>query len=96
MFYVNILTIFANMNKVFKFGFSFNGMRFGWCKRELYRLPQTYNNRFYCLKKLNEITIGNKIGYRVNRKKLTINQLEAITLSIEPIIINSNNEDLPF
>lgn len=83
---------------IFNYGFEKMGFRFGWFKKELYRLPSEINSRYYSLKKLNLIKIGKQKGYRICTKKLTISQLEKTTnLFSEPIKINNfKHEDLPF
>ena len=82
---------------IFKYGFEIDGMKYSWFKKELYRLPSTINLRSYQFKKLPEILIGNKIGYRLMRKKYTIEQLKIVTIPIlEVKIIENYHNDLPF
>jgi len=82
---------------IFKYGFEFNGFLFGWNSKELYRLPSVSGVKHYGLKKLPQITVGNKIGYRIKREKFTIDQLKYKTQLIKPIEINIlKDKDLPF
>jgi hypothetical protein len=67
----------------FKYGFEFEGFLFGWNNKDLYRLPSTSGNKSYGLKKLNAIIIGNSLGYRIKRKKLSLKQLKDITIFID-------------
>ena len=67
------------MTLTFRYGFEHKGFVYGWCKKELYRLPSESCLKTFCLKKLNKIMIGNKEGYRVKRDKFTIEQLQAKT-----------------
>jgi hypothetical protein len=72
-------------------------MKYGWYKKKLYRLPSTINLRSYSFKKVPEILIGNKIGYRLMKKKYTIEQLKLLTIPIyETKIIQYNLKDIPF
>ena len=81
---------------MFKYGFEINQMKYGWFQKKLYRLPSNINSRNYQFKELFEITIGNKTGYRLMRKKYTIEQLEPLTNPINQIIEKFNNDNLPF
>ena len=82
---------------IFKYGFNVNNMRYGWYKNKLYRLPSNIKLRNYSFKELKEILIGNKIGYRLMKKKFTVEQLGLITNPIVEVKIgNYSNNDLPF
>jgi len=75
----------------FEFGFEYKGFHFGWYNSELYRLPCTIVNKKYGLKKLPHIKVGNKIGYRVKRDKMSVSQCVAMSSEINvfvPIIRN--------
>ena len=80
----------------FKYGFFFENVLFGWYKKELYRLPQEIGNRQYPLKKLDQIIIGQNVGYNVCNKKKTIKQLEEITIVINKEVSRIIDNDLPF
>ena len=81
----------------FEYGFESGGFTFGWYQKNLYRLPQEKDKRAYALKKMNPITIGNKTGYRIRTKPMTLAQLEAITVKIKPVLYNSiKSEHTPF
>lgn len=80
----------------FKYGFEYNGFLYGWYEKELYRLPSTSGNKKFGLKKLESIVIGNSIGYRIKRDKLTINQLKEKTIFIDKEIqVITENVDIP-
>lgn len=68
----------------FKYGFDYKGIKYGWNKKKLFRLP-TFTNakRSLTLKELSTIDIRNKKGYRVARDKKTIDQLMEITERID-------------
>ena len=80
----------------FKHGFEHDGFLYGWYQKELYRLPICVGTRKYRLKKLNAIMVGNKVGYRIRRAKLTIEQLKDKTMLINTeLVVPNENPDLP-
>lgn len=81
----------------FYYGFYYKDIRFAWKNKELYRLPFSSGTKTYGLKKLNQIMIGNKVGYRILTDKRTITQLQAITTKVDwKINLISDKKDLPF
>ena len=80
------------------YGVSYNGILYGWHEKELYRLPINIGSRYFGLKKLSKVKVGNNYGYRLSQKAYTISQLQEITcLLVEPFIINEiKNESTPF
>ena len=82
----------------FKHGFTIGNFTFGWYNKELYRLPSESKRRVYSFKKLNKIKVGNKDGYRVLRKKYSLNQLRDLTTEINKNIPvhTKKDKDLPF
>ena len=79
-------------------GITHKGIIYGWFEKELYRLPVHISNRYFCLKKLTKVPIGNQFGYRLSQKAFTINQLQELTcLLISPYYLKSNtHESTPF
>jgi len=57
----------------FRYGFEINSMKYGWYKKKLYRLPSNIKLRNHSFKEVKEILIGNKIGYRLMKKNLQLN-----------------------
>lgn len=86
------------MIQIYKYGFEYKGMTFGWKNKELFRLPSTKNKRSYSLKKVPLITVGNKKGYRIVRDKKTIEQLMELTETInyKYVVNGKNDDDCPF
>lgn len=80
----------------FKYGFEENGFIFGWKDKELYRLSSQRKNRVYPLKKLNRIIVGNKPGYCINRKKVSLDQLRDKTILINQKVHIVQDKDCPF
>jgi hypothetical protein len=67
----------------FKYGFEYDGFLYGWNNKDLYRLPSTSGNKSYGLKKLDAIVVGNGIGYRIKKQKLSLKQLKDKTIFID-------------
>lgn len=80
----------------YKYGISFDGILYGWKDKKLYRLPQMIDKRFYPLKELKLIEVGNKQGYNLNRKKKSLPQLEAMTVFIDKEVQTISDLDCPF
>ena len=80
----------------YKYGFEINNFLYGWRDKKLYRLPQVVNKRFYPLREIKKIKVGNSIGYNVGRVKKSISQLEAMTIFINFELQKINDKDCPF
>lgn len=78
------------------YGIEANGLIYGWINKELYRLPVAKGRRSYGLKKMRSCIIGNKVGYYINRKKRTIDQLLEMTTIINREIHRVRHGDIPF
>lgn len=83
---------------IFTKGFEINGMLYGWHRKELYRLPSEIGLRYYPLRQLPVIKIGNKSGYRFKQKKQTFEQCLSRTRQlIKPVIVEQFiDEKTPF
>lgn len=79
----------------FDYGFIHEDFIFGWNKEELYRLPSTSGNKTYGLKKLNQIMVGVKVGYRIKKEKYTIQQLKDRTIFMEKEFQIIDSPDIP-
>lgn len=86
------------MTKVFKYGFDYKEMSYGWYKKDLYRLPSVIGLRTYSFRKLPLISIGNKKGYRIMQDPKTIEQLQQLTERIDYVytVNGKNSDDTPF
>ena len=80
----------------FKYGFEYLGVRYGWNKKQLYRLPFISNNRSFDLKEIKPILIGSTTVYNIQRNKLTINKLKQRTESVDWYVKILKLEDCPF
>jgi len=79
----------------FKYGIIHEGMTFGWYKKELYRLPG-FLKKTITFKKLNQIMIGNKVGYRLRGDKFTLEHLQTMTIFIDKKIQIIKDKSTPF
>jgi hypothetical protein len=72
------------MDKIeFTKGFVCNGFKYGWFKSKLFRLPTTKNDREYSLREVPKININeNIIGYRIQREKKSIAQVENMSKKV--------------
>lgn len=83
--------------KIYKYGFFYKNVKYGWHNKELYRLPYTNDSNYsFCVKKLNPIIIGNKVGYRIGGDRKTIEQLKSITIPINHVEHEIKSKDVPF
>jgi hypothetical protein len=80
----------------YKYGFEFKGFLYGWKDKKLFRLPIEKGKRFYSLKEVKEIKVGNKKGYNVGRVKKTIDQLKEITIFINYKHQQIKDSECPF
>jgi len=80
----------------FNFGFEINRIKYGWFKKDLYRLPFDKNNRSYALLKLNLVINGITPCYCVNRKNKTLKSLEKMTEKVDWKVDIIKSKHLPF
>lgn len=80
----------------YRYGFDFDGILYGWKNKDLYRLPQTIGKRFYPLKKINPVKVGNNKGYIVSKKRKSVKQLEYMTNFINYEVQQIKDTDCPF
>lgn len=83
----------------YKYGFDFEGILYGWKPNEklkLYRMPQMIGKRFYPLKELKLIDVGNTKGFYVGSKKKSIAQLKDMTVFINYKYQVISDKDCPF
>ena len=79
---------------IFKYGFLFKGVRYGWSKKQLYRLPFESEKRTYGLKKINPIRQG-KV-YNLRKIQKTIAHLELMTIEVNYDVDIVTSLDCPF
>jgi hypothetical protein len=79
----------------FSFGFEFDGIRYGWHKRSLYRLPHEKSGKTFALRKIMAGRIGVTTVYSIGGKKRTIGNLKTITVKVDWSVNNFINQDVP-
>jgi len=89
---------FTYMIVRFRRGLTYGGIRYGWNEKALWRLPGLIGSRLYPIRKLNEIKIGNKTGYRLgtDQRRLSLKQLEFLTKNIDYDYEKTTDSDTPF
>jgi hypothetical protein len=78
-------------------GFEIEGVKYGWKKGKLYRLPYANGNRFYPLKEVEIMTFPNgSIFYLIRRSRFSTGKLLALTKDVNwEVDHHSTHEDLP-
>lgn len=67
---------------LYKYGFIYKGVTYGWKNKKLYRLPYTKNNRNYALKEIKFYCFRSTLVANIQRAKLTINRIKTMTTEI--------------
>lgn len=80
----------------YEYGMTVEGVLFGWKEKKLFRMPQMIGLRFYPLKELPIIKVGNHEGYLLSKKRYSMNQLESMTGIINFKIEKTVSKDCPF
>lgn len=81
---------------IFKYGFEYVGIRYGWNNKKLYRLPYFKNKRAFQLLEIKPFLIGKITVYNIQRNKLTINKLKQRTVKIDWNIEVISDQICPF
>lgn len=79
---------------IFKYGFLYRNVRYGWYKKELYRLPFSNNKKSYGLKKINPIRNG-KV-YNLQRVQKTIANIQLMTIEVNYEVNVTVAKECPF
>ena len=78
-------------------GIEVNGVVYGFKDKKLHRLPQMIGKRFYPLKEVPIIKVGNKRGYNLYRKKrLSFAQVESLLMFINIEVQDISDDEMPF
>ena len=81
---------------LYKFGFVYKGVVYGWKDKKLFKLPYTKNKRSYNLKEIPIYCFKTTLVVNVQKEKLTINKLKSLTREINIIVESSISSALPF
>jgi hypothetical protein len=80
----------------FNYGFEYMGVRYGWNKKQLYRLPFIRNKRSFNLLLVKPFVIGSTTVYNIQRTKVTINRLKKLTKDVSWELELVSVVDCPF
>lgn len=81
----------------FNFGFTYNGVRYGWSKKQLYRLPFNKGFRNYNLKLIKPVIIGSTTCYNLQRNKVTISRVKILTEKVDwKVLVEVKSDYCPF
>ena len=81
---------------LYKFGFEYKGVVYGWKDKKLYRLPYTKDKRSYSLKEIPFYCYKSTLVANIQRSKLTINRMKSLTKEINIEINSYICSDIPF
>ena len=84
------------MELIFKTGFTYKNVKYGWNNKKLYRFPYLKNKRSYALKEIPFYVFKSTIVYNIQRAKLTINRLKFLTEHIDFKIEIIEDNNCPF
>ena len=80
----------------FKQGFIYKGVRHGWKKGKLYRLPFERNKRTFGLKEIDMKVYKSTAIYTVQRDKRTYNKLKEKTVFVDWSVDVFVEDEIPF
>jgi|JI10StandDraft_1071094.scaffolds.fasta_scaffold1429256_2 hypothetical protein len=81
---------------LYKYGFIYKGVTYGWKDKKLFKLPYIKNNRSYQLKEIPLNCFKSTLVANIQREKLTINKLKKLTFEINSLIISYIDDGFPF
>lgn len=81
---------------LYKFGFEYKGVVYGWKDKKLYRLPYTKDKRSYSLKEIPFYCYKSTLVANIQRSKLTLNRMKSLTKEINIEINSYICSDIPF
>jgi hypothetical protein len=81
---------------IFKFGFEYKNVRYGWKDKQLYRLPFSREKRSYGLKLILMHEVKKTKCWNVCRIKKTKEQLKLLTKKVDWKIEVLRDKSLPF
>lgn len=67
---------------LYKFGFVYKEVTYGWKDKKLYRLPYTKNKRSYGKKEIKFYCFSSTLVANIQRVKLTLNRIKTMTTEI--------------
>lgn len=80
---------------VFSYGFELNGIKYGWHRRHIYRLPYHDGKRFFSLREIKPFRTGTAVCYNIKKVKYTMGRLKTLTTKVQWEVNNISNQDVP-
>ena len=81
---------------LYKYGFEYKGVVYGWKNKKLFRLPYTKDKRSYSLKEIQFYCYKSTLVANIQRDKLTLNRIKTLTKEINIEINSYICDDMPF
>ena len=81
---------------LYKYGFKYKSVVYGWKNKKLYKLPYVKNNRSYKLKQIPLNCFKSTLVVNIQREKLTINKLKRLTFEINQTVVLYVDDGIPF
>jgi hypothetical protein len=81
---------------LFKYGFEYKGVVYGWKDKKLYRLPYTKNKRSYNILEIPFYCYKSTLVANIQRTKLTMNRIKSLTKEINIELDSYVFSDMPF
>ena len=81
---------------LYKYGFEYKGVLYGWKNKKLYKLPYTKDKRSYTLKEIPSYCFKSTLVFNIQKTKLTLNRLKKLTKEINIEIVEYTNLKIPF
>ena len=81
---------------LYKYGFEYKGVVYGWKNKKLYRLPYVKEKRSYSLLEVPFYCYKSTLVANIQRSKLTINRIKSLTKEINIEINSYICSDIPF
>lgn len=81
---------------LYKYGFVYKGVTYGWKDKKLYKLPYVKDNRSYQLKQIPLNYFKYTLVANIQREKLTIRKLKDLTFEINYLYTSYIDDGVPF
>ena len=92
----NIVKSMEEVTTLYKYGFYFDGVPYGWKNKKLYRLPHISNNKSFGIKEISFYCFRSTLVCNIRRKKMTLNKLKRLTVEINITVKNLTEKTCPF
>ena len=86
----------AKITTLYKYGFTYKGVMYGWKNKKLYRFPYVKNNRSYSLLEIKFYCFNSTMVANIQKTKLTINRIKNLTTEINVSLVNFVSDEIPF